>query len=1150
MSSRSRLVALLATAVLVPLAAGGIALAAHVTRSRGLVPHRLVFHGKRSRLTLAQVKRLSANANKRSIIIFKNQLGRLPATRSDTRARVTAAQASQAGVRAELTQLHAKRIHSYSLIDAMSATVSSAEVTRLQSNPAVREVVPDALWHFDSLGSGPGPALGAQVGKTSPKDSSSTQQVCPSDPSQPLVEPEARQVMNVDAADQITDGSGVNVGILADGIDPNNPDLVRANGQHVIYDYQDFSGFGTNAPTDGREAFLDAGTIASQGNETYDLSGFVNPAHPLPAGCNIKIKGIAPGASLAVANLQGSGPGFFNSTILAGIEWLVEHDHVNILNESLGGNPLPNTEDDPVALANQAAVAAGVTVVASAGDSGPFNNIGSPATTPGVIDVGGTTTYRVYRQTTRYGTQLSPGGWDDNNITALSSDGITQFNPATVNVVAPGDRGWSLCSLDTTQFTGCTDIDHGSNPPPIWAAGGTSASAPETSGTAALVMSAYAKTHGGHMPSPALVKNIIVSTAQDLGAPADRQGAGLVDTLKAVQLAETINGGSSPQGNSLYVSQSQLSATTQAGHNPQFNVTVTNGGAHTQTVSPSVIGNASALSDDTGSVTLSDASPTYVDGEGNTDSYEEHTFTVPAGADYLNGDITWAAQSAGGAVYETLFDPQGNVAAYSLLGTNESGIGHVEVRSPAAGTWTAVIFTVDTDIQYTGAVQFDYSTQQFHNAGTVVPQARTIAPGRSTTFRVSVPAGQAGDEAFRLHLGTGSSTDGSIPIIVRSLVPTSHQGGSFAGNLSGGAEAGGPGQTFTYQFQVPWGRPSLDVGLQLADSGYELHGSLVDPNGQPLDVQDTAELDSDGNLEGFGPTLQFFHNNPQPGLWTLTFTVVGPVDGSRLSEPFTGSVSYAPPAVSSQGVPDSRHARLVAGQPVTATINVTNNGNQPKDYLVDPRLDHRVPQLLLGVDANGASIPTSFTEQANWFVPPGTNALATVGQSSIPIAMDTSFAFGDPDFGGPSFGNAAVNKLSAPEIAPGQYFATPDPGQPDGANGVPAGTTVNLAALANTYPFDTSVTSTTGDFWLLAVQDTTAYTPLHLDPGQSGTITVTFTPSGHHGQSVNGFLGVDTLNLVTGSGDEVTTIPYQYQIAGSHPHPHPHRHRHSHSRSH
>src|SRR6185437_12058965 len=312
------------------------------------------------------------------------------------------------------------------------------------------------------------------------------------------------------------------------------------------------------------------------------------------------IQGIAPGASLAVMNLQGSGPGFFNSTILAAIQWAVEQDHVNILNESLGGNPIPNTEDDPVSLADQAAVAAGVTVVASSGDSGPFKNIGSPATTPGVIAVGGTTTYRVYRQTSRYGTELSPGGW-------------------------------SLCSSNTAQFQGCADIDKGANPPPIWAAGGTSASAPETSGTAALVISGYEQTHGGRAPSPGLVQQIIVSTAQDLGAPADRQGAGLVDTFKAVQLAETINGGSQPQGNSLLVRQTQLSATVTAGHTPRFNVNVTNAGTSSQTVTPSIIGSPQQLSDDTGSVVLDSSSRTFTDGEGNTDSYEQHQFTVPAG---------------------------------------------------------------------------------------------------------------------------------------------------------------------------------------------------------------------------------------------------------------------------------------------------------------------------------------------------------------------------------------------------------------------------------------------------------------------------------------------------------------------------------------
>src|SRR5690348_3243733 len=805
-----RLTAVLGTAALLPLAAGGAAAAAHS-------PGR-VFKGTKSVLTAAQVERRAARATHRSIIIFKDQLTSLPAKGATVNARTQAASASQAGVLAELRQVHATHVHSYHIINAISATISAAEATRLQHNSAVRAVVPDAMRHFASLGGGGGPAFPRTIRGRHGVTSNASQQICPSNPAQPLVEPEAREVMNVAAANQIVDGTGIKVGIIADGIDPNNADLIRAGGQHVIFDYQDFSGFGVGAPTDGRESFLDAGTIASQGNLTYDLSNFVNPAHPLPAGCNIKVEGIAPGASLAVLNVAGPNPGFFNSQIIQAIEWAVLHDHVNVLNESIGGNPIPNTQDDPVALADQAAVAAGVTVVSSSGDAGPFNNIGSPATTPGVIAAGGTTTYRVYRQTSRYSTSLVPGGWENNNITALSSDGITEFNPHTVDVVAPGDRGWSLCSSDTAHFFGCADIDHGTNPPPIWAAGGTSASCPETAATAALVIEAYRNTHGGNSPSPALVERIITSTATDLGAPADHQGAGLVNTLKAVQLAESINSGS-PQGSTLLVNKTSLNATVNAGQPATFSVSVTNEGTGSQTVTPTVTGRPTTVSNDTGSVTLSSSSPTYIDGEGRTDFYALHTFTVAAGADNLNGDITWNAQQIGGVAFETLFDPNGAVAAYSLIGTNRSGFGHVEVHNPIAGTWTAVIFTV-SNAPYFGPVQFSYQAQQFHHAGTVSPSSRMLQPGQTASFTVRVTTGQAGDDALTLHLGTGGRDDGSIPVIVRSLVPLSPSGGSFSGSLTGGGATGNAGQSFTYQFNVAGNKPSLNIGLQLAHNNY------------------------------------------------------------------------------------------------------------------------------------------------------------------------------------------------------------------------------------------------------------------------------------------------------------------------------------------
>ena len=781
---------------------------------------------------------------------------------------------------------------------------------------------------------------------------------------------------------------------------------------------------------------------------------------------------------------------------------------MNVLNESIGSDPIPNTQDDPVALADQAAVAAGVTVVASSGDAGPFNNIGSPATTPGVIAVGGTTTYRVYRQTTRYGTQLSPGGWENNNITALSSDGVTEFNPHTVDVVAPGDRGWSLCSSDTTNFFGCADIDHGANPPPIWAAGGTSASAPETSGTAALVDEAYAHTHNGNLPSPGLVERIIVSSATDLGSPADHQGAGLVNTLKAVQLAESINS-NSPQGSTLLLDKTSLNATVNAGSPANMKVAVTNEGATSQTVTPTVTGRPTALSNDTGSVTLSSSSPTYIDGEGRTDFYALHTFSVPAGAGNLNGNITWNALQVGGVAFETLFDPQGDVAAYSLIGTNESGFGHVEVHNPMAGTWTAVIFTVN-NAPYFGPVQFSYLAQKVHSAGSVSPSSRTLKPGQTANFTVKVTAGQAGDEALTMHLGTGGGNDGSIPVIVRSLVPLGPSGGSFSGSLTGGGATGNAGQEFTYQFNVKGNKPSLNVGIQLADNNYNLNGFLVDPNGQPVDAQSTGAFDANDNFLGFGPTMQFFRISPAPGLWTLVLNVQGPGDGAHLSEPFTGSISFAAPSVSSSGIPNSANTVLPAGQPVTATITITNTGNSRKDFFADARLNGQVPQELLGSDVNNVALPLSLFAQPNWLVPPGTNLLLVAAQGTVPITMDTSWAFGDPDVLGVSFGNNSVAAVAAPEVAPGFTFGVPEATGPFIS---PTNGTVNLAAVANTNPFDSAVSASSGDAWAQSVDATAPYTPVSIGPGQTRTITLTFTPNAPKGTVVRGFIGVDTLNL-------------------------------------
>ena len=66
--------------------------------------------------------------------------------------------------------------------------------------------------------------------------------------------------------------------------------------------------------------------------------------------------------------------------------------------------------------------------------------------------------------------------------------------------------------------------------------------------------------------------------------------------------------------------------------------------------------------------------------------------------------------------------------------------------------------------------------------------------------------------------------------------------------------------------------------------------------------------------------------------------------------------------------------------------------------------------------------------------------------------------------------------------------------------------------------------------WAQSVDpDAAPYTPLSLEPGETGTITLTFTPSGRRGHVVRGFIGLDTFNRVTASGDEVADDPIRVQ---------------------
>jgi hypothetical protein len=79
--------------------------------------------------------------------------------------------------------------------------------------------------------------------------------------------------------------------------------------------------------------------------------------------------------------------------------------------------------------------------------------------------------------------------------------------------------------------------------------------------------------------------------------------------------------------------------------------------------------------------------------------------------------------------------------------------------------------------------------------------------------------------------------------------------------------------------------------------------------------------------------------------------------------------------------------------------------------------------------------------------------------------------------------------------------------------------------------FDREADSTTGDWWRVLIDaNAPNFAPLQLGPGDSGTITVTFTPQGNHGDKVNGVLYVDDFSFRTFSGNEQMAFPYSYTI--------------------
>jgi hypothetical protein len=1111
-------------------------------------------------LTAGQAKALSKNVTDKVIVVLKNQPSAAEINGPEAVARGRMLAAVQAPIVSELHQTAATNIHAYSLVDAVSATVSSGEAARLAANPAVQEVTPDVeVRGPDVTPARPTTAQGAPAaGTTDPIPPGA----CPA-PGQPAYYGEELELINAVSNNPAQPtarslgftGTGVKVAYMAEGIDINNPDFIRPNGQHVFFDYQDFSGDGLNAPTTGGEAFLDASAIASQG-DVYNVSHFSTV--PLAGPCRVRVEGVAPGASLLGLKVFAQNGYSTTSGLVQAINYAVTIDHVNVINESFGYNPFPTTESqDLVEVFNNAAVAAGTTITVAAGDAGPNDTIGSPDTDPKVINVGASTQFRFYAETGTDGYQppFATKGWLSDNISGLSTGGFAETG-VTDDVIAPGDTSFAACTADVAMYADCTNFR--GQPADLEFSGGTSESSPLTAGTAALVIQAYRSTHDGQTPTPALVKQIIVSTADDLGHPAQQQGSGIVDAYRAVLAAESAPADRTgpAQGNQWLLSTGQLHATGTPNKPVSLPLTITNVGTGPESLQLSTRTMSQPLDTQNRRVVLKNSGPTFFDNFYNAPvNYQITHFTVAPARTRLNVDITYKGNQTNsflGNVDVVLIDPEGTYAADAV----PQGVGNaasIAVRYPAPGKWTALIFSpISKDDGTVGPVLFQAQTFDFQPLGTVSKTHVTIPVGGSTTVKVSetTPA-TPGDEAASLVVAGPFGQTSTAAISLRSLIDLT-TGGTFSGTLVGGnGRQPDLGQTEYYQFQVPGGETgkTLRADLLLADDQTDpVLAYLVDPDGQTQSLATNSlvtKLKTSGPTEVPDNAVEVAATSPKAGLWTLILNFTPTVTGNRIDEPFSGQVSLsAGPA--SGALPASASTVLAAGKPVTIPITVRNTSDAAQDYFVDARLDQTATLQLAGQSATTIPLPMPATaDSPSWLVPADTSSITLTGEASVPLTFDWGPGIGDPDLGASSNGDTAMSTWTRNPVANGVWLADPSEIGPYGDNPGQS-STASLFATVQTQAFDSAVTAPTGDLWLQSIQPSSPVQVFTVDPGQTGVIRVTITPSAAAGTVVSGALYVDELGEISSlaanalnyepgqayfqAGTQVAALPYQYKV--------------------
>ncbi|HXV99408.1 MAG TPA: S8 family serine peptidase [Anaerolineae bacterium] len=277
-------------------------------------------------------------------------------------------------------------------------------------------------------------------------------------------------------------GQGIKVAVVDTGIDEAHPDFagrIVASKSFVSSSPHDDNGHGTHV----------AGTIAGSGAKSGG-----------------KYVGVAPAARLYIAKvLRANGSGSM-STVMAGIEWAVLEQKVQIINLSLGGSGSCDGTDALSTLVDEAVRQAGVVVCVAAGNEGPDGRtIGSPGCARYVITVGAV---------------------DDNDrVARFSSRGPTADGRTKPDIVFPGVGIIAPRAANTRLGT---IIEEG-----YIASDGTSMATPHASGVAALMLQA-----NPHLTAEQVKTLMLAGAVNVIGALPNDQGVGRGDAFAAYQKAK------------------------------------------------------------------------------------------------------------------------------------------------------------------------------------------------------------------------------------------------------------------------------------------------------------------------------------------------------------------------------------------------------------------------------------------------------------------------------------------------------------------------------------------------------------------------------------------------------------------------------------